>query len=157
ETGFFERKDAAGERSYWVYVPEGDHYDPNVSCTLLIWLHPAGKGKDRDLKEVADFWQDFCDRYHIILLCPRAENETGWAASEADFIREAARSLMDHYTIDKRRVIVHGMGIGGQMAFYLGFHVRDLLRGVATTGAALANQPKPVVPSQPLSFFIATG
>jgi predicted esterase len=64
---------------------------------------------------------------------------------------------MEHYTIDKRRVIVHGMGIGGQMGFYLGFHLRDLLRGVATTGAALANQPKPVVPSQPLSFFIATG
>src|SRR5262249_33692824 len=33
ETGFFERKDAAAEHTYWVYVPEGDHYDPNVSCT----------------------------------------------------------------------------------------------------------------------------
>ena len=34
------------------------------------------------------------------------------------------------------------MGVGGQFAFYLGFHNRDLVRGVAATGAALTNQAK---------------
>jgi serine protease Do len=54
-------------------------------------------------------------------------------------------------------VIAHGMGLGGQMAFYLGFNARDLVRGVATTGAALASTPKDNVPGQPLSFFVVGG
>jgi predicted esterase len=49
------------------------------------------------------------------------------------------------------------MGIGGQIAYYLGFHARDLIRGVATTGAVLTNQPKENVAGQRLSFFIVAG
>jgi poly(3-hydroxybutyrate) depolymerase len=51
----------------------------------------------------------------------------------------------------------HGMGVGGQMAFYLGFNKRDLFRGVATTGAALGSNPKERVANQPLSFFVVAG
>src|SRR5205085_5195194 len=78
-------------------------------------------------------------------------------ASESDVIVEIARDVMATYTIDKRRVVAHGMGVGGQMAFYLGFHNRDLVRGVATTGAALANQVKELVPNEPLAFFLHAG
>ena len=49
------------------------------------------------------------------------------------------------------------MGVGGQMAFYLGFHLRDLFRGVATTGAAFTGMPKERVDSQPLAFFVVAG
>ena len=49
------------------------------------------------------------------------------------------------------------MGVGGQMAFYLGFNARDLIRGVATTGASLGTQPKDNLPNQPLAFFIVGG
>src|SRR5262249_15124355 len=44
-----------------------------------------------------------------------------------------------------------------QLAFYLGFLDRDLVRGVATTGAVLASQPKESISGQRLSFFIAVG
>ena len=43
------------------------------------------------------------------------------------------------------------------MAFYLGFHARDLIRGVATTGAVLAENPKENVANQPLAFFLVAG
>ena len=36
---------------------------------------------------------------------------------------------MNQYTIDRNRVVVHGMGVGGQMAFRLGFRARDVVRG----------------------------
>jgi predicted esterase len=49
------------------------------------------------------------------------------------------------------------MGIGGQMAFYLAFQSRDLIRGVATTGAVLTNPPKERVANQPLAFFLVAG
>ena len=39
---------------------------------------------------------------------------------------------------NKYQRFTHGMGVGGQMAFYLGFNARDMVRGVATSGAVLA-------------------
>jgi serine protease Do len=49
------------------------------------------------------------------------------------------------------------MGVGGEMAYYLAFHNRDLYRAVGTTGAPLANPPKERVATQPLSFYIVAG
>jgi S1-C subfamily serine protease/predicted esterase len=155
ETGLLKRATQARDHEYWLYVPED--YDAEISYGLVIWLHPAGKGKDKDTENVIASWEDFCSDNHIILLCPRAESETGWLASEAEFIQQVAREVMAEYTIDRQRVIAHGMGIGGQMAYYLGFNVRDLIRGVATTGAVLTSPVKENVASQRLAFFIVAG
>jgi dienelactone hydrolase len=155
ETGLLKRTNAAADHSYWVYVPED--YDPNVSYALVIWLHPVGKSKDKDVEDFTDAWDSYCKDNHVIMIGPKAENETGWLPSEADFIQEAVKNVMDTYTIDHRRVVAHGMGLGGQMAYYLGFHNRALVRGVATSGAALTSAPKERVANQPLSFFLVTG
>ena len=123
----------------------------------MIWLHPAGKAKDKETETMIAAWEDFCSDNHIILCCPRSESETGWLASEAEFIRQITQDLLAEYTIDRQRIIAHGMGIGGQMAYYLGFHARDLIRGVATTGAVLTNPVKDSAAGQRLSFFIVAG
>jgi S1-C subfamily serine protease/predicted esterase len=155
ETGLLKRTTPARDHEYWVYVP--DDYDPNIAYALVIWLHPPGKGKDRETESVIAAWEDFCSDNHIILACPRAESEAGWLGSEADFVLQVIRDLTNEYTIDRQRVVAHGIGVGGQMAFYLGLNARDVIRGVATTGAALSNQPKDNVASQRLSFFIVAG
>ena len=77
--------------------------------------------------------------------------------SETEEVVGDLRAVMGEYTTDKRRVVAHGMGVGGQMAFYLGFNARDLIRGVAVTGSVLGTQPKEPVPGQPLAFFIVGG
>ena len=41
------------------------------------------------------------------------------------------------------------------MAFYLGFHSRDVVRGVAVSGAPLTSQPAENL--RPLSFFVVVG
>src|SRR5262249_40704640 len=46
ETGLLKRHNPGRDHEYWAYVPE--KYDPNVSHALLLWLHPVGKGKDKD-------------------------------------------------------------------------------------------------------------
>ncbi len=155
ETGVLKRKNPAGTHSYWVYVPRD--YDPNISYALVIWLHPVGKDKEKDDEDLQDAWFTFCKDNHIILAGPHAENQTGWVPSESDVIAEVAHDVMASYTIDRRRVVVHGMGVGGQMALYVGFHNRDLVRGVAVTGAALASQAKEKVPNEPLAFFLHAG
>src|SRR5262249_26267084 len=155
KTGLFSRQNAARDRTYWVYVP--DDYDPNISYALVIWLHPVNKNKKEDLEKLTDLWEDFCSENRVIIVAPKSEHETGWVASEAEFIQEATRGVMEGYTIDRRRVVTHGMGVGGQMAYYMGFAARDLVRGVATTGAVLTTSPKERVATQPLSFFLIVG
>jgi S1-C subfamily serine protease/predicted esterase len=154
ETGLLERTTPAKDHQYWVYVP--DNYDPNVSHALVIWLHAAGQG-GKDAKDMASIWGDACEEQHIILVGPKSESETGWLASEAEFVLEAARDVIKEYTIDRQRVVAHGMGVGGQMAFFLGFNARDMIRGVATSGATLAYQPRDSVTGQRLSFYVVAG
>jgi serine protease Do len=155
ETGLLKRATQTRDHEYWLYVPKD--YDAGISYALVIWLHPAGKGREKETENLITAWEDFCNENHIILLCPRAESESGWLASEAEFIQQIAQDVMGEYTIDRQRIIAHGMGIGGQMAYYLGFNARDLIRGVATTGAVLTNPVKENVAGQRLSFFIVAG
>lgn len=154
-TGFMDRSNAARDRKYWMYVPE--NYDPNYSYAVLVWLHPVGKNKESDMEKVKNLWEDVCTDQRVILVAPVSENETGWAATESDFVLEATKAVMGQYTVDRQRVIAHGMGAGGQMAFYLAFAARDIIRGVATTGAVLNSNPKERVPNQPLSFLMYVG
>jgi serine protease Do len=154
ETGLQERTTPAKDHQYWVFVPK--NYDPNVSHALVVWLHAAGNG-GKDARDMVSIWQDLCEDRHIILVGPKSESETGWLGSEAEFVLEAARDVMKEYTVDRKRVVVHGMGVGGQMAFYLGFNARDMVRGVATTGAVLGTQPKPTEAGRRLAFFVVAG
>jgi len=65
--------------------------------------------------------------------------------------------VMAEYTIDRQRIVAHGMDSGGQMAFRLGFAARDLIRGVAATGAVLPVKLDQENANQRLSFFVITG
>jgi serine protease Do len=154
QTGYIERTDEALGRSYWLYVP--DNYDANVSHGLIVWFHPVGKrGKDGEI--MARTFREFCEDHHFIMMGPKSANAEGWVPSETELIVTDVRKVLGQYTTDKTRVVAHGMGKGGQMAFYVGFHARDVFRGVATIGAALGTQPRDNVANQPLSFFITVG
>jgi S1-C subfamily serine protease/dienelactone hydrolase len=155
ETGFQKRSNASHDHEYWLYVPE--NYDRNVAHAVVVWLHPAGQGKDKYAEAMVEGWEDFCNDKHIILIGPKAVNETGWLVSEVDFIREAVERVATEYTVDRQRIIVHGMGLGGQLALYMGMHDRDLFRGVAVTGASLTQPAKPNALNQRMAFFIVAG
>ena len=157
ETGIVKRTTASQDHQYQFFVPKD--YDPNISYALVAWLHPSGKLKeiDRETEQIMAAWEDFCIDNHIILLCPRAESEGGWLGSETDFIQQVIEEIAGEYTIDRERIVAHGLGNGGQMALYVGFHLRDQIRGVATAGAALQGQPKDNLANQRLSFFIVAG
>ncbi len=158
ELGFLKRTTAAADHSYWIYVPE--NYDPNVAHAVLVWLHPPGKNKEKDIEKFCESWQlrYTCEDYHLILVCPKAESDLGgWTRSESEFVQEAVKAVTDTYTVDRRRIIAHGMDQGGEMAFSLGFRSRGLFRGVATTGAALSGNVRDKTTGQPLSFFLIVG
>jgi S1-C subfamily serine protease len=155
ETGLLKRKTANGDNSYWVFVPT--NYDPDGAYSIVVWLHPVGRNKQDDIDSFTDAWEGYCEDNHIILIGPASTAESGWVPGDSEFVQEAVKAVTEHYTTDRRRIVAHGMGVGGQMAFYLGFNKRDLFRGVATTGAALGANPKERVANQPVSFFVVAG
>ncbi|MBX9627897.1 MAG: PDZ domain-containing protein [Gemmataceae bacterium] len=154
ETGFLKRADEALGREYWLYVP--DSYDPSISHGLIVWFHPAGQG-GKDGEGMAAAFKEFCESHHFILMGPKSANPEGWAASETELIVQDVRKVLGRYAIDPARVVAHGLGNGGQMAFYLGFNARDVFRGVAAVGSVLGTAPKENVANQPLAFFVAAG
>jgi S1-C subfamily serine protease/predicted esterase len=154
ETGLMTRPSPSRDREYWIYVPP--NYDPNVSHALVVWLHAAGQG-GKDAKDLVEIWRAACEQQHLILVGPKSNNDAGWLASEAEQVQEVAREVLGQYTIDRQRVIAHGLGVGGQMAYYLAFNARDLVRGAAVSGAALASSPRENLAGQRLSFFIVAG
>ncbi len=156
ETGLLKRTSADGANNYWVFVPT--NYNPDVSYSVVVWLHPLGRNKQDDIDSFTDAWEGYCEDNNVILIGPAAANDPpGWTPGESEFVQEAVKSVSEQYTVDRRRIVAHGMGIGGQMAFYLGFNKRDLFRGVATTGAALGSNPKERIANQPLAFFLVVG
>ena len=155
EVGRLKRTTPAADNTYWLYVP--DNYDPNIACAVLVWLHPAGKNKEADIENFMDAWERFCDDHNIILVCPLSGNPRGWTPGESAFVQQAVQAVANTYTVDRRRVVAHGMAVGGEMAFYLGFQARPLIRGVATVAAHLGSNPREKSANQPLSFFLVVG
>lgn len=154
ETGLVKRTTATGENKYWVYVPE--NYSPDVSHALVLWLHPSGKDKEEDVEAFTELWSGYCEDHHLILVGPLTDSESGWVPGEADFVLEAVRDTLNRYTIDRQRVVAHGLGVGGQMALFLGLNHRDVFHGVATAGAVVQNL-QDNLHNQRLSFYLAAG
>lgn len=154
ETGLLKHTTANGNQSYYVHVHE--NYDPNVAQALLIWLHPPGKNKEADIQSLSEAWNELCKERHILIVAPLTDSENGWVPSDSRAVQEVIRDVLGRYTVDENRIVAHGMGVGGQMAIYLGFHARDLVRGVATTGA-VATGVKDNIPTQRLAFFLVAG
>ena len=154
ETGLIKRKNATLGREYWMWVPR--NYDPNVAYGLVVWLHPAGR-EGRDADDMTDIWAPYCRMNNLIMVGPVSTNKEGWVAGEMEGVMKDVEAVTKEYTIDKQRVLAHGWGIGGQMAYYMGFNARDTIRAVVPVGAVLASQPKEPVPGQRLSFYVVAG
>jgi serine protease Do len=115
-----------------------------------------GKKDEKDFDDFVKDWSDLCEQKNMIMLFPVCDNDSGWVPGDSGFIVEAVRDTLGRFTVDRQRIVAHGMGIGGQMACYLGFNARDLFRGVATVGAVATNL-KDNVPAQRLAFYLAGG
>ena len=92
----------------------------------------------------------------MILLMPLTKADSGWIPSDSTFVVETMNAVVKEYAIDRQRVVTHGLGVGGQMAIYLGFTERDLVRGVATIGAVVTQvigSPR----DKRLTFYLAGG
>jgi serine protease Do len=152
-----QKIDGAGgtNRKFWVFIP--DTYDPNVSHGLIVWLHPAERGGGRDADDMVRIWEPYCEKYNFIMVGPAAGGASGWVAGEAEGIMDDLRWVRTRYTIDPKRIVAHGLGVGGQMAYYLGINQRDVIRGAVPVGAVLASNPKDPDATKRVEFLVIGG
>jgi S1-C subfamily serine protease/predicted esterase len=149
-----DQTNEATGRSYWMYVP--DNYDKNKSYGVIIWFHNTGKG-GKDAKDMKKIWEDYCDSANFIIIGPQSKTGNEWVATETEGVVQTINQALQPYTIDRSRVVVHGMGNGGSMALYVAFNARDLVRGCCVSGAVLNGNAKDNLPNQPLAFYIVAG
>lgn len=146
--------EGAASRKFWVFVPQT--YDKNVSHGLIVWLHAAGRD-GRDADDMIKVWEPFCEAFNFIMVGPTAGQPSGWVAGEADGVMDDLRWVRTRYTIDPKRVVAHGQGVGGQMAFYLAINRREVIRGAVPVGAVMASNPKEPDPRQRVEFLVIGG
>ncbi|QDT35037.1 PDZ domain-containing protein [Thalassoglobus polymorphus] len=149
--GRSNQKLAGSDRSFWVFVPE--NYNPNFEYGLLMWVHPSGETMEAD---VLKFWKDLCTERGIILVGPRAEDLSGWAATDEEYAKDVVNWVQENYAIDSARVAVMGAQDSGVFATRLAFKYRDLFRGLISIEGPLRFPPPDSNPEQRLlTAFVA--
>ncbi len=149
-TGLITETLPGSEHNYWAYVPQD--YNPAAQYGLLIWLHPAGNTLE---SSVLKTWKAHCEERGIILLAPKAKLPIGWSPNEGPFIKELTEDILKRYSIDRRRITLHGMGPSGNLAYALAFQEREIYRAVCSVQTVLRLPPPENEPDLRLQFYVA--
>ena len=95
------------------------------------------RDKDRETEQIISAWEDYCEASTSFCFAPR-RSETGWVASETEFIVSICKRLPTN-TIDRQRVVAW-LGMGGHsLTTWVQRH--DWFRGVAVA-SRLNSQPR---------------
>lgn len=149
--GRFNQKLTGSDRTFWVNVPE--NYNPEYAHGLLVWIHPSGDTMESD---VLQFWKDFSAERGLIFVGPRAEDLSGWSATDESHVKDVVEWVVENYSIDDRRIAVMGLEDSGVFATRLAFKYRDQFRGLLCVESPLRIPPPDSDPERRLMIaFVA--
>ncbi len=151
KTSRFNQKLTGSDRNFWVFVPES--YNANYGHGMLVWIHPSGDTMEAD---VLRSWKDFCIARGIILVGPRAEDISGWSATDEKHVKDVTDWVTENYSIDASRIAIMGSEDSGVFATRLAFKYRELFRGLIAMESPLRFPPPDSDPdSRLLIAFVA--
>ncbi|MCH7987779.1 MAG: PDZ domain-containing protein, partial [Planctomycetes bacterium] len=151
-TGRFTVEMPNHQHSYWAYVP--DDYNPDYEYGLMVWIHPNGKTMEAD---ILDYWSLICQQRGLLLLAPKAEKTSAWNMNEAGFVKDSIEHFRETYSVNARRLFLHGFGKGGGFTYHLAFKYRDVFRGISVVNSALQKAPPENHPDYRLQFHLVSG
>ena len=137
----------------WTLLPEG--YDPQKSNGLLVWLAPPEFETEEEFRQRR---QQLCHEFQLVVIAPQPQLAKCWLPAETAVIRKFIAAAVNKYTIDGRRVVVHGHQAGGSMAHRVGLSQRELVRGLAIADATLPRGAdlRSNDPVEPLAYYLFT-
>lgn len=151
-TGRFTDKLDGYDQGYWAFVP--DSYDAARQWGLLVWLHPVGTTMEAT---IFNEWKSICEHRGILLLAPKAKAGTRWTPNEAEYVKELIDDFSGKYSIDSRRIVVHGFDHGAVFATQVAFRYRELVTGIAMAGTPLRTAPPENLPEFRQQFYLTCG
>lgn len=126
----------SGSMKYVGYAPPG--YAPKTPMTLVIALHGAGDTADNYFNIV---WQPNAQTKGFLVVTPEGSAPIGsgftWNGSDANLIIDVMNDFMKCYSVDPKRVILHGFSAGGVMAYLIGLEAAELFAGISISSADL--------------------
>lgn len=125
KVGQFRANLSGFDQEYWAFVP--DSYVPGGQYSLIVWLHPAGETGEKDLLAQ---WKGIAAQRGIILVGPQAERQLTYASGDSKFIIEVTQEMLKTYSIAPHRVVLHGSGQGGLLAWFISQKERSLFAGL---------------------------
>lgn len=135
-----------------LYVPKSQAAGQPLGA--LLWLQSQ---KDLKPADIIRQWQSICDRDGLLLIVPTPKNGDHWERPDLEYLHRLAEQVIAKFRIDPRRFVVGGHGSTGSIAWPLTFASREMVRGIATSAAALPRQVQvpPNDPGQRLAVYAA--
>lgn len=138
------------ERTYVVYVPP--EYDASKEWPLVLFLHGAGErgddGVDQSTVGIGPAIEANPDRFPCIVVMPQCPRNVMWTG-RYDEIDAALNATLEEYNIDRSRMYLTGLSMGGYGTFMYGADHVDTFAAMApicgggrvTDAAKLATVP----------------
>jgi predicted peptidase len=135
ETGFLDRTvTVAGQGyRYQVYVPAD--YAANESWPVILFLHGAGeRGTDGLLQTAVGLGPAIRrarERYPAIVVFPQVPPDSHWVGVPAEMALAALDRTMREFAVDRHRVYLTGLSMGGHGTWYLAYRHPELFAAIA--------------------------
>jgi len=127
--GEFERNTTKkGGLKYRTVFPE--EYDPQQKYPLLIFLHGAGeRGDNLDQVQIhGPFKKVAEEKLPVIIVAPQTPRDEWW---EAESLSALTDHLLETLPVDKSRVYLTGLSMGGQGTWLLAMQRPELFAAIA--------------------------
>jgi predicted peptidase len=155
QTGFLDRTVTVGSRAYHyqVYVPAD--YQSKADWPAILFLHGAGERGDDGLFQtqvgLAFAIRQNASRYPAIVVMPQVPRDSQWVGAPADMAVAALQQTMREFHVDRSRVYVTGLSMGGHGTWYVAYRHPELFAAVVPICGWVRDFPRfkgsvPVVP-----------
>jgi serine protease Do len=135
ELGLIDIKLPEEKQDCFAYVPSS--YHSAVPHGLVVWFAPPGQF---DRNEVEKRWKDVAEKYRLIVISPRPAEAGRWHPGEIAVVRKFIDNVTSRYNVDRTRIVLHGRGVGGTMAWFTALANRNLVRGVVPMDSPLPSR-----------------
>lgn len=146
ETGFLDRTVTVSgqEYPYQVYLPNG--YPSGERWPVILFLHGAGeRGRDGLLQTavgLGDAIRRGAARYPAVIVFPQAPSDSLWTGRPAEAAMAALDASIEEFSVDRDRVYLTGLSMGGHGTWYLAYRHPERFAAVAPICGWVAGLPR---------------
>jgi predicted peptidase len=155
ETGFLDRTvTVAGQMyRYQIYVPAD--YPTKAKWPVILFLHGAGERGTDGLRQttvgLGPAIRQEPKRFPAIVVLPQAPLDSQWVGAPAEMALAALTQTLAEFQVDRDRVYMTGLSMGGHGAWYLAYRHPEMFAAIAPICGWVAELPGfrgsvPVVP-----------